>query len=84
MKVKWWHVLLGLIAISVMITYFVPPNVRCKWEFWNKNACSQVQAGSKLLTNLGYPIDPNKPLITQGGYTKATGDVVGSFQEAVF
>lgn len=81
---KWWHVLLGLIAIWFVYAFLIPPNLRCKFSFWNKDACQQVQQGSELLKAFGYDIDPTKPLATQSDYTKATGDLLSGIQKRVF
>jgi len=73
--VKWWHAVLGIIGIVVVSAFVVPPNIRCKFIFWDKNACASVQQGVSVLNKLGYSIDPNKPIIFEPGYGQAIEDV---------
>ena len=77
---KWWHVLLGAIAVFVISGFVVPPRIRCKFFIWNPNACADVETASNVLGKLGYDIDPSGVPITQSGLYKATGDVLESIQ----
>lgn len=61
MKTKWWHVLFALVGISLFMMFVVPPSTRCKFYFWNKNACTQQEGAAKLLG-----ADPGLPLFIQG------------------
>lgn len=56
---KGWH--WGILILGVVGFLFVlPPSIKCKLQFWNKNACSQVNT---VLQNFG--VDPNMPPVTQ-------------------
>ena len=78
---KWWHVVLGLVAIWIISAFVVPPRISCKFAIWNPNACANTETASKLLTQLGYPNDPGQVPITQGSFYRATGDAIDAFQK---
>lgn len=62
---KWWHALLGIIAVVVISGFVVPPSIRCKFMIWNKNACADVQTGTELLSKFGVNLNPDEPIVTQ-------------------
>jgi competence protein ComGC len=65
--VKLWHVVIVLIVISLILTFLVPPAIRCKLYFWNSKACDIVKQSVESLRPFGIDINPNAPLITQVG-----------------
>jgi hypothetical protein len=62
---KWWKILLAVVGISIAVILIVPPGTRCKWAFWDKNACATVQQAAQDLGKLGVDVDPNMPFVTQ-------------------
>jgi hypothetical protein len=79
---KWWQILIGLAVVWLVVALVVPPNIRCRLTFWDKNACANINQSANMLTKLGYEIDPNEPLITQPGAYKGVGDIVGKIGNA--
>lgn len=57
---KWWHALLGIVAVVVIWSLIIPPSIRCKMQFWDKNACANIQTASKVLN-----LNPDESMLTQ-------------------
>jgi hypothetical protein len=59
--------ILGIVIVIALVSIFlVPPSIRCKLEFWNRNACANVQQGAQLFNQLtGSELNPDMPNITQ-------------------
>lgn len=62
---KFWHVIGALIVVGLIMMFLVPPSIRCRFSFWNPNACSQIQQGVDMLQKVGVDVNPNMPAITQ-------------------
>ena len=62
---KWWHVLLAVIGIYLLAGLVLPPRIRCKMQFWNKNACQQTEQAIGDLQKFGVDINPDMPFVTQ-------------------
>lgn len=58
---KWWHAILAIVGIVVIWSFVIPPSMRCKLTFWDKNACANQQAATQF-----FGLDPNLPIGAQG------------------
>ena len=74
-------IILVLLAIGAIWMFLIPPATRCKFMFWRQNACSELQSLTQFSNQLGYDIDPNKPVILEPGYGQALEDVIESIRK---